>query len=428
MLLFDEADYLSPNDINAALATIANFPNATVWMSSTPTGRREKFFDTCMGTKYKEFYFPSHVNPNWTEEQDNFFKAELTEAGYDHEILAKFGEQEEGVYQHQFVEAAMSDYEYTDMHPMPGWIYMIGVDWNDMKIGTQIAVVGASATDKNMYLVDKAVVSREKWTQLAACNKIAEMNRRWNPSAIYVDQGYGTTQIEVLQKFGHEQTIIHGPHHPNSRLRDIVKAYNFSSAIEVRDPFTKKKINKHAKSFLVENSVRRFEQGMFKFPETDTLYASQLRGYIIKSISVYGLPIFHAQDEKAGDHLLDAVNLALVAFTLEKSPFGKVSYSTDITVSGGFGEKKEKIERAEKKEATSSRIDGLGVEQGGSWQSSRQERNLPVANTNSTVDPTRIWSYPGFLRDLPPPTGKNIQRVAIGSGKHRSGKPRRKMF
>lgn len=427
MLCFDEADYLVPADINAALATIANFPKATVWMSSTPTGRREKFYKTCRSTEYKEFFFSSHVNPNWTEKQDKFFKSQLTEAGYKHEIKAEFGEQEEGVYQHRFIEAAMSNYKYQDMKPMPGWIYMMGVDWNDRKIGTQIAIVGASSTDKNLYLVEKVVVQKSEWTQLTACDKIAELNRKWNPAYIYVDKGFGTTQIEVLTKFGYDEMIKHGAKHPNARLREIVKGYDFGSQQDVTDPFTKQKVKKHSKSFLVENSVRRFEQLSFKFPETDQDYAAQLRGYIVKSVSVYGLPIFAAQDEKAGDHLLDAVNLALVAFTLEKSAFGVQRFTADVAMSSSFGLESTKIKEETKHEEPKSRIDGLTKDP--HWYNEYKDRKLPLANAGKAVDPTKVWSYPGFLRDLPPPTGPSQSGgMQLGLGKRKTTKPCRNKF
>ena len=55
MLVFDEADYLSSADIDSALSIITNYPNATVWMSSTPSGRRERFFQTCGSKIFKEY-------------------------------------------------------------------------------------------------------------------------------------------------------------------------------------------------------------------------------------------------------------------------------------------------------------------------------------------------------------------------------------
>ena len=56
MLVFDEADYLSSADVDSALSIITNYPNATVWMSSTPSGRRERFFQTCGSRIFKEYH------------------------------------------------------------------------------------------------------------------------------------------------------------------------------------------------------------------------------------------------------------------------------------------------------------------------------------------------------------------------------------
>ena len=56
MLVFDEADYLSSGDMDAALSIITNYPNATVWMSSTPSGKRERFFQTCNSKIFKEYH------------------------------------------------------------------------------------------------------------------------------------------------------------------------------------------------------------------------------------------------------------------------------------------------------------------------------------------------------------------------------------
>ncbi|MHA1909775.1 MAG: terminase large subunit domain-containing protein [Candidatus Thorarchaeota archaeon] len=413
MLVFDEADYLAPGDVNAALATIANFPGATVWMSSTPTGKRERFYATCNNKLYREFYYPSQINPNWTEDQDAFFRSEFTEEGYNHEILAEFGQQEEGVYQIKYVEAAQSDYEYGDMKPYTNFVYMLGVDWNDQKVGTTIAVVGYNSMDGCFYLVDKATVSRGNWTQLAACHKVAEMNRLWRPDFIYVDKGFGATQIEVLHKRGYDALRDHGPNHPDARLRDIVKGYDFGGSVEIRDLFTQQPIKKPSKPFLVENSVRRFESAHFKYPKSDEKYTAQLLGYIIKRTAMSGRPVYEQQDEKAGDHLLDAVNLALVAFSLEKSQFGKPTYSQTIAVTGRFGEDCD-MGRESKSDF---KVDKYKPKEGRASQMEKDTRiimpengDLPAANTNlgSSVG---IWRWPGFGHDAPRPEARSLSEA-----------------
>ncbi|MBW1802319.1 MAG: terminase family protein, partial [Deltaproteobacteria bacterium] len=407
MLVFDEADYLSPGDIQATLATIVNFDKATVWMSSTPTGRREKFYESCNNRIYREFYYSSMVNPNWTPEKDEFFKSEYTDEQYRHEILAEFGEQEEGVYQVKYVEAAQAEYEYAEMTPQPTWTYMIGVDWNDVKIGTTIAIVGHNPHDGLFYIVDKHTISRAERTQLAACNKIAELNRLWRPAAIYVDQGYGATQIEVLQGFGATELRTKGPNHPDARLRNIVKGYDFGSSIEIRDLFTKQAIKKPAKPFLVETSVRRFEQQQMRYPASDEKYTAQLLGYVIQRVSITGRPVFEQQNEKAGDHLLDAVNLALVAFALEKSEFGKPTYMQHIAFGGQFGDNKKQRPITDARDNRPKQGRAAVMTDGNQPIIPSAQGDLPAAN-HSVESGICLWNWPGFGHDAPKPRVRTL--------------------
>jgi replicative DNA helicase len=325
MLVFDEADYLSPADMDAAMAIITNYPDATVWMSSTPSGKREKFYNACMSKEWKEFHYSSAVNPNWSDELELFFRDALTDMGYVHEVEANFGEQAEGVFQVQYVEAAQSEYEYTDMSPQPSWFYSIGVDWNDMAVGSTICVTGFNPANNKFYIVERAVVKRAGWTQLEACKRIMEMNRKWQPFAIYVDKGFGGTQIEVLHNAGYQsiRDPERGPNHIDSRIPRILKSYDFGSKIETRDPFTKQALNKPAKGFLVENAVRRFETDEIKYPKSDEHLSRELMGYIVKNVTPTGNLVYGTHSDEIGDHNLDALMLALVAFTLEKSSFGK---------------------------------------------------------------------------------------------------------
>lgn len=440
MLCLDEADYLSPADIDSVLAVITNFPDATVWMSSTPTGRREKFYQSCNSRQYKEFYFPSQVNPNWSEELDTYFRNELTAGGYEHEIEANWGEQEEGVYQNKFIEVAQADYEYGTYKPNPKWIYAIGVDWNDMKIGTTISVVGHNPFDGLFYLVDKEIVSRAERTQLAACQKIAELNRLWNPAFIYTDFGFGSTQREVLHDFGMRQLEQFGANHPDARLR-FVKSYDFGSSIEITDPFTKQLVPKPAKPFLVENSVRRFEGNVIRYPRSDKQYTQQLQNYIIDHVSITGRPVYAARDEIVGDHYLDAVNLALVAFALEKGAFSRPVYSTEVGFAGrlGAGENSGKenslsnsfAQEAEQHKPKSGRASVVLPD---TRIIKPVNGELPASNT-SVASEVKIWAWPGFGHDAPKPQarplGEAMRQAAgrvLGNRGHGGNRPQRKKW
>jgi len=345
MLVFDEADYLASKDMDAAWSIITNYPQASIWMSSTPSGKREKFFNTCSSKVWKEFHFPSQVNPMWGEDQEAFFQENMTSIAYKHEVMAEFGEQEEGVFQNSYVQTAMQDYRYQDMAPNPGWTYSFGVDWNDTAIGTTIVVLGFNPTVKKFIVVDRHIVSRENWTQLAACQKIANLNRVWNPMAIYIDAGYGGTQDEVLRKFGYDSMIdpAKGPSHPDSKLRNIVKKYFFGGSVETHDLFTHQITKKPGKAFLVENTVRRFEASDIHFSKFDDVLQRQLQGYVVKRRSVSGVPIFAAEEDTIGDHTLDALMLSIMAFTLEVSPLGKPKIEVKMAFSGNIGERTDPI-------------------------------------------------------------------------------------
>lgn len=436
MLVLDEADYLNPGDLDSALSIITNFPNATLWMSSTPRGTRDKFYNACQSKIYKEFHYPSYVNPLWGEDLEATFREQLTEIGYKHEVEALFGEQEEGVFQNIYIEAAQTEFEYGSLLKNPNWRYMIGVDWNDVKIGTSIAVIGFDPAAQCFYLVDKHRVSRDGWNQTAACMKIAQVNQFWSPEFIYVDSGFGGVQVEMLRKFGWDSMKMEGAGTPNARLRNIVKSYSFGGSIEIRDLITKQPIKKPAKPFLVENTVRKFEHGVFKYPKSDDHFTKQLLGYIVDHVTTAGLPVYKSSDETVGDHDLDAVMLALVAFTLETTDFGKPKFSIDFAFSGKIGERTEtpeeevpgfvvvkndkKIDPRSENRPELNRTEGVEQEKASIFAGSQ---GLPAKNTTKDSG-VKIWAWPGFDRDAPKPTA-SVRRSSNGVSV-KTSKPKRK--
>jgi len=426
MLAYDETDYLAAADIDATMSIVTNFPSAKVWMSSTPTGRRERFYDTCFDPMWRDFHYPSQVNPLWDSNKEKMFKGLLTEAGYEHEILAEFGSREEGVFQAGYVKTAQADYEYSDMRFRTDWTYSIGVDWNGMAIGTTILVLGFNPAQNKFKVVDRDIVRRDGWTQLAACNRIAEVNRKWHPESIYVDAGYGRTQVEILNKFSYDASLDpeRGINHPDAKIKDILQAYDFSSKVEVFDPFTHQKIMKDSKPFLVESAVRRFENEDIKFPASDEELFRQLVGYIIDHLTTAGRPVYKA-DPEHGDHTLDALMLAIVAFTIEKGAFSRPTYVSTMGFTGHFGENlhlesvdqleliKRRVKEKNDKLPSMQRTDNLSGE-----NSSILEPSKPfVAPTNTTA----LWAWPGFMRDEPAPAS-SVRRS------FRVKKPTRTMF
>ena len=393
MLVFDEADYLDPADMDAAMSIITNFPDATVWMSSTPSGKRDKFYAVCHQPNWKEYHFPSYLNPNWNDELEETFRSVLTDIGYKHEVLGQFGEQEEGVFQVPHVEAAEFDYQYKDMKPSHNWLYCVGVDWNSPTIGTTICVTGFNPSTQKFMIVERQTVQRGGWTQLAACSAIAAMNRKWRPFAIYVDEGYGATQIEVLHKYGYDARIDpeRGKKHVDARLPHIVKSFKFGSTIETHDPFTGVKIKKPAKGFLVESSVRRFESGDIHFPASDEKLKAELLNYIVKNVTITGQFVYGVNNESVGDHNLDAMMLSIVGFVLEKTSFGKPKLNETINFSDlDYGEERGELWMPVNKEEKPNRRDMV-------------ERHHPGSDRDvfekQKKEPLKPWSRPGWSSD-----------------------------
>lgn len=164
-IFMDEIDYMNREGIDAVTAIAMEDPKRIgIWCSSTPTGKRDFFYDVCTNpdTGYKSYHFPSHVNPDFDEMMEGEMRATMTAQGYIHEVEAEFGEETVGVFNKSAVERAFKQYQYayrelnayekvqfekqgykvddiyylpkyTKRRPAPKAIRIIGVDW-DRKI------------------------------------------------------------------------------------------------------------------------------------------------------------------------------------------------------------------------------------------------------------------------------------------------------
>lgn len=106
---------MSDADFDAILAIASEYEGIKVTLSSTPTGRRGRFWQACTNPKmhYKEFHYPSMCNPNWGPKMEEEFRAMLSEQGYVHEVLAEFGSQDTGVFDKNKLDLAMQFERYA---------------------------------------------------------------------------------------------------------------------------------------------------------------------------------------------------------------------------------------------------------------------------------------------------------------------------
>lgn len=332
VIVLDEMDYMHADDLDALYAmlqkTAEDQPDKVLIGASTPTGRRERFWEWCRSDRFKEFWFPSYCNPFFNKQQEDEFREQYSEIGYRHEIEADWGEDAEGVYPRKFVDKAFID---------PGWDYQpemtsarsfftIGVDWDKYGAGTNIVVLEACADSyederfrNKVKLCYREEIQKSEYTLTKAVQRIIELNNIFQPKHIYVDRGYGEVQVELLHKYGVENPI--------SGLRDKVKGVSFSETIDIRDPYTKQIIKKEIKPYMVDNLRQYLEREVLNISEKDTEMYMQLISYVVLRTTQTGRPVFEAGGS-AVDHAHDALMLGLLAITQNYGDLHKVKYAT----------------------------------------------------------------------------------------------------
>ena len=141
---------------------------------------------------------------------------------------------------------------------------------------------------------------------------------------------HNSTNYELLRKTAHKESIAGGDR-DIAKLLHTLKKYDSGASIETRDPITKQKTRKPAKSFMINASVRMFELNKIVISSQDMVLEKQLRNYIIERYTPNGNPVYGLNEQRIGDHRLDALNLALVAFHLEFDDLHKINnYCTSV--------------------------------------------------------------------------------------------------
>jgi hypothetical protein len=338
LIILDEMDYLNEKDLDNVLAMLMEHSDVKLWCASTPSGKREYFWRFCTERMdFKEFYFPSMVNPAWSNEMERELRMLYnTQSAWEKEILAIFGDQTHGVFQAKFVDQSLINYKYDDQHPKTGWVYSLGTDWNDTENGTKLCVVGFDLHKKKFRIVEKETVQKAGWTQLTAVARLRDLNRKWRPKFIYVDLGYGSVQNELIKKIGIEAQFSREAFAELDQNLINVKTIDFGSKVDLFDPFTKEPRSTPMKPYMVNNLVSKYEMGMIETSKYDDVIYKQLLGYVVARVTQNGVPVYESGPD--GDHDLDAFMLAMLAFSLELSEFTNVEYSGTICLSGRLGE------------------------------------------------------------------------------------------
>ncbi len=137
LLIMDEAAYLTAADINTLMAIQLQDPRRIrIIAASTPAAGENYFRRWCLNKDlgWKEFHYPSWVNPNWGPEMEAELREELSGDAFELEAAAEFSNAASGVFLREFVERAIArgrefGLKYTDM-PQKQGPRVLGVDWD----------------------------------------------------------------------------------------------------------------------------------------------------------------------------------------------------------------------------------------------------------------------------------------------------------
>lgn len=335
LIIIDEADFLTQEAFDSITAILMDKPNTEIICTSTPMGEG-LLYKFANSKDYKEFHFPSFCIPHYNDDMDKEFRNSLSMMAYIQEIMAEFGLSDNSVFDTDLVNRSTSIGTSESLHNVitnrNRYIVSLGCDWNADKVGTRICVIAYDKIEHKVIIANLSNVRREGWTQVAAIDKIVELNRLYTPEYIYVDEGFGEANVQQLKLIAVNLFGKVPADHPDLKLRDVVPV-NFSSTLELRDVMTGEIRKKYFKNFIVETTKRALETGLLAFKDPISApIVEQMKNYIIKSRAANGRETYEAKSQEIGDHDLDAFMIALAGLQLNENSILDTRRYSNVTI------------------------------------------------------------------------------------------------
>lgn len=365
----DELDYI-PRELmeNVIIPIYTSHTDCKMRVASTPAGIRELFFE--WSTRANELgWYHQHI-PSWHPDNDNWSSIEQCKAknipinestefqvrsitthdAFLREYGAEFTDASTGVFKSNFIEKCMIPYgPYINLEDPdvfdPNFtqnkqnVYIIGVDWNTYKNGGQIVMVEfCKVKTEHTYFdhemrKDITIDFTGKYrlfyrrgikvvdsTQANTRAEIIRLIQNYKVDYIYVDYGYGDTNIEELSYYGLKNPFL--------GIQNKLKVVNFGQYVEHWDPVLKEKVKKTNKNMMVNNAILCTEENTILLPKEEdmkTRLVGQMRSYKIKNVTSNGIITYEGED-----HILDAFNLALYGFAKEYGPLLKTNAVNNV--------------------------------------------------------------------------------------------------
>lgn len=339
IMYLDEMDMIPDEILDKVIRPILLTSDDVMLMaSSTPIGKRFTFYKWCLESPhFKEDYYPSSVLPQW-QNMARELEAENSQEAFRAEYMAEFIDGSYGVFKPSYVWGARQDYSYEDCLRPSWWskvarvrdtsdlVKVIGIDWNK-NAGTEFVVVAYDPNRHHWFVIDSTNVAGNEFSSIKWKEEVLRLNYLHKPNYIYADEGYGHTIIEDLKLLAHQMRIKKTNNKMDLETAKLVErlvAFNFSSKVELVSPVDGTPIKKTGKEYLVENTLRIFEDGRIWYPEEEEVLRQQLLNYVVlRRSATTNKPIYGVDNVRIGDHRLDALMLALGGLSLEYSVYSK---------------------------------------------------------------------------------------------------------
>lgn len=267
---------------------------------------------------FKEFHFPSNVSPHWSERMEREMKSQFNSVEYEHEVMAEFGIEMEGVFSKEFVDEASSEMYHLQPYPQINAPIAIGVDYDKYGAQSNIVVLQYDPHDQRRVrtemgdtkaetgygrfkVINRIEIPKAENHYDLTVRRIIELNKTYDPFIIVPDAGAGEYQNEMLRK----------------EIGDKVKPVFYGGRVEVRDPISRQIESKPIKPWLVNQTNLLLERGQLRIPhrEVEETLARQMLNFRVTKVTERGIPKYTSADE----HSLDAMIFALYGF-MEEMP------------------------------------------------------------------------------------------------------------
>ncbi|WP_422661773.1 terminase large subunit domain-containing protein (plasmid) [Paenibacillus sp. EC2-1] len=378
LIVLDEADYLTENDITNIMNIRNEAPERIrMIVASTPSGRRDSYYKWCTGAtlaytvdeettaatgrvtyhrKMKGFltnsdgtdklnpkggkirdgngwttiHAPSTVNPELLKINPDTgltyieeLRLDLTELRFTQEVMAEFGESVSGVFLKKHIDLAIDlgkklrvDYRTTDFERNGPRI--LGVDWDKSKADTNMVGMEWNYEHNKFIPFFRKVIPRGDFTYQNAVQAIKDADREFQFDFVMCDAGHGENQIEQLRQWYMK--------HPEMGSAKKIERVHLGEKITVYDPVTKRPEKKDIKPFMVNNAVWMFEREMVALNPSDRDTITQFEAYEVKSWGSSGRPTYTDENE----HILDCIVFCLFGFIKHFDDILKVTKASAI--------------------------------------------------------------------------------------------------